>query len=100
MSKEQFDEARDAEAGSNVMLIADEQFNDIEVVHIGTPTPTEGFSGFKFVPGTNDQYIVALKTFESEDSVKSFILAFDLKGNVLLNETEFADVKYEAVEFL
>jgi len=100
INKEKYSDASDAQSGSNVMLIADEQFNEIEVVHIGSPTPNEGFSGFKFVPGTNDQFIIALKTEETDDNVKSFILAFDLKGNLLLNETEFADVKYEAVEFL
>jgi len=100
VSKEQFDVKKDETAGSNVMLIADENFNEIEVVEIGTVRPTEGFSGFKFVPGTNDQYIVALKTEETESDLRSFILAFDLKGNLLLNETEISGQKFEAIEFL
>lgn len=62
--------------------------------------PTHGFSGFKWIPGTNDQLVVALKTLELEGKQQSFIMAFDLRGNVLLPETKIADQKFEGIEFI
>lgn len=63
--------------------------------------PTHGFSSFKWIPGTGDQLVVALKTLEVEgEPSQSFIMAFDLKGNVLLPETKIADQKFEGIEFI
>ncbi len=44
--------------------------------------------------------IVAIKCVESDDKTETYIMAFDLKGNVLLPETKFADKKYEGIEFI
>lgn len=46
------------------MFIANEKFTDIKVKHIGELSKTRGFSSFKFIPETNDQVIVALKSEE------------------------------------
>jgi len=72
----------------------------VQVGHIGDLIPTHGFASFKFVPGTGDQVLVAIKSVEAEDKTESYIMAFDLKGNVLLPETKFADQKYEGIEFI
>ena len=41
-------------------------FSQIEVREVGKVTPERGFSSFKFMPGTKDTIIVALKSDERE----------------------------------
>jgi soluble calcium-activated nucleotidase 1 len=72
----------------------------LQVGHIGDLIPTHGFASFKFVPGTGDQIILAIKSVESGNVTQTYIMAFDLKGNILLPETKFADRKYEGIEFI
>ncbi|XP_049951373.1 soluble calcium-activated nucleotidase 1 isoform X1 [Schistocerca serialis cubense] len=69
-SKEKYDENLDNERGTNMIITADENFDDIKVTFVGEVVPTHGFSSFKFLPGTDDSIIVALKTMETskEDS--------------------------------
>lgn len=100
VSKEAYDSLRDETQGSDIALIADEEFNKIDVIHVGELIPAEGFSSFKFVPGTEDEIIIALKSIETEKEIKTLITAFDLKGNVLLEEQILAEQKYEGIEFL
>lgn len=50
--------------------------------------------GIKFVPGTDDQVVVALKSeeIEAEGSQTTFIMVFTLDGEVLLDETEVRSI--------
>lgn len=83
------------------MLIADEEFKDIEARRIGQVTPTHGFSSFKFIPQTRDNLIVALKSEESNGVTNSYIMAFSLDGRILLAETKIeGGIKYEGIEFV
>ncbi len=73
-----------------------------------------GFSSFKFVPGTRDQHIVALKTVEFEGRIQTFITVFALDGRVLMDVTlvglcfvfvfvfliVLGEYKYEGLEFI
>jgi len=60
-----------------------------------------GFSSFKFIPGTRDRVIVALKTEEIQGRTKSFITAFTVDGKVLMPDLLVsANYKYEGIEFL
>jgi len=45
-------QGEDSTYGSNAVLIADEDFDDIQVGYIGESIPDRGFSGMKFIPGT------------------------------------------------
>ena len=99
-SKEQYDENKDEKRATNLMFIADEDFINIEVKTIGQVNPTHGFSSFKFIPGTEDRAIVALKSKEDSGSIASYILAFDIDGNMLMEERKIGDVKYEGIEFV
>jgi soluble calcium-activated nucleotidase 1 len=99
-SRETYDEGTDEKKGTNLMFIADENFEHIEVKTIGAINPTHGFSSFKFIPGTKDSIIVALKSEEDSGKIASYILAFDLEGHVLMPETRIGDVKYEGIEFV
>ena len=84
-----------------MMLICDEKFENIQLTRIGPLNPTHGFSSFKFIPGTRDQVIVALKSEEDQGKVNSYVLAFTIDGEILLDETKMVgNFKFEGIEFL
>ncbi|KAG7173166.1 Soluble calcium-activated nucleotidase 1-like [Homarus americanus] len=71
-----------------------------EVKHVGEKIDTHGFSSFKFIPGTKENLIVALKSEEVNGKVASFIMAINMAGKVLLPETKIGDYKFEGIEFV
>ncbi|XP_076844828.1 soluble calcium-activated nucleotidase 1 [Brachyhypopomus gauderio] len=99
-SNERYDETADERRATNLMLCCSPDFTDIEVRKVGPFSPTHGFSSFKFVPNTDDQIIVALKSEEDAGTIATYILAFTLDGRILLPETKIGDVKYEGLEFI
>jgi len=90
----------DERMGTNVMILATENFDDIEVRYVGDVIPTHGFSSFKWIPGTDDQLIVALKTIECDGETATFLMVFDMQGKILLPETQITYQKYEGIEFI
>lgn len=62
--------------------------------------PTHGFSSFKFIPDTGDEFMVALKSEENQGKAATYIMAFSTKGQILMSETKVADFKYEGIEFI
>uniref|UniRef100_A0A672M2G0 Soluble calcium-activated nucleotidase 1 n=1 Tax=Sinocyclocheilus grahami TaxID=75366 RepID=A0A672M2G0_SINGR len=90
--------------GTNLMLSCSPDFQDIKVRNVGPLNPTHGFSSFKFVPDTDDQIIVALKS--EEDAGKKLPLTLwrspwcECHERILLPETKIGDVKYEGLEFI
>jgi hypothetical protein len=90
----------------------DEHFSSVQVVELGPLNPilgattplvlyrfplllkqlsrvhVTGFSSFKFIPNTNDQEIVALKTQEYQGEIATYIAVFRLDGTILMNITE------------
>ena len=102
VSKEAYNEDEDERRGSNTVLLASEDFSKIEVKHITPLTPTRGFSDFKFLPGSNDNIIVAMKSEENEEAQtqNTYLTVFDLDGKVLMEETEIpGKMKFEGLEF-
>ena len=84
------------------MIFASEDFSKIEVKHITPLTPTRGFSDFKFLPGSKDQIIVALKSEENDEAQtqNTYITVFDVNGKILMEETEIPGMmKFEGLEF-
>lgn len=71
-----------------------------QVTYIGEIIPTHGFSSFKFLPGTDDSVIVALKSEEEKGRSATYITAFHVDGKILYPETKVADLKYEGLEFI
>lgn len=67
---------------------------------MGDVVPTHGFSSYKWIPGTEDQLIVALKTVECGNVAETYIMVFDMQGHILMEETKIADQKYEGIEFV
>lgn len=103
LSDEAYDDMKDEQRGSNTILIVDEDFRKVEVRHAGENIPTHGFSSFKFVPGTGDNVVVALKSEENENAntQNSFLTVFTLDGRVLLEEVEVPGaMKFEGIEIL
>eukprot|EP00922_Rhytidocystis_sp_ex-Travisia-forbesii_P064451 GHVS01095771.1.p1 GENE.GHVS01095771.1~~GHVS01095771.1.p1 ORF type:complete len:353 (-),score=50.81 GHVS01095771.1:231-1139(-) len=103
VSSEPYDDVEDENRGSNKMVLADENFTNIQVREVGVLTPTRGFSSFKFLPGSRDSVIVALKSEEQASTGKqnTYITAFNLDGKILLDETKVpAPHKFEGLEFL
>ncbi|MEE6528492.1 hypothetical protein FKM82_030849, partial [Ascaphus truei] len=99
-SHERYAETEDEHRGSNILLRASPDFSDISLARVGPLAPTHGFSSFKFIPGTDDQIIVALKSEEDGGRVATYIVAFTLDGRILLPETKVGGVKYEGIEFI
>ncbi|XP_029513635.1 soluble calcium-activated nucleotidase 1 isoform X2 [Oncorhynchus nerka] len=99
-SKERYDETADERRAANLVLSCSPDFKDVTVNRVGPINPTHGFSSFKFVPNTDDQIMVALKSEEDAGKIASYIMAFTLDGQILLPETKIGDVKYEGLEFI
>ena len=102
VSKEAYDENEDERRGSNTVIFASEDFSKIDVKHITPVTPTRGFSDFKFLPGSKDRIIVALKSEENEEAQtqNTYITVFDVNGKILMEETEIPGMmKFEGLEF-
>ena len=100
MSKLKYDDKSDERRGTNVLISCKDDFTDINVVHVGQLDITHGFSSFKFIPGTQQQEILALKTKEVDGNISTYIMVFDIHGNVIMPEEYFAADKFEGVEFI
>ncbi|XP_072319401.1 soluble calcium-activated nucleotidase 1b [Eucyclogobius newberryi] len=99
-SHERYDETADERRATNLLLSCPADFSYIKLNQVGPLTPTHGFSSFKFVPGTEDKIIVALKSEEDAGKMATYLIAFTLEGHVLMPETKIGDVKYEGLEFI
>ena len=99
-STETYEEVADEKRATNILFRTDALFSKITMYRIGLFNPTHGFSSFKFIPGTGDNLIVALKSEEDKGKISSYIMVFDLEGLILLDETKIADHKLEGIEFI
>ncbi|KRT78652.1 hypothetical protein AMK59_7103 [Oryctes borbonicus] len=99
-SKETYNETLDEHRGCSVLITANEEMQDVQIVHLPNSTPTRGFSSFKFVPSSDDEVIVALRTEELNGKTATYVTSFTIKGQILLNDTWISDLKYEGLEFI
>lgn len=72
----------------------------LQVTKVGEVIPTHGFSSLKFIPDTEDEIIVALKSEEVPQGSATYLMMFNIKGEIILPETKIADIKYEGIEFI
>ena len=100
MSKEKYDDVTDERMGTNIMIIADEHFTSFRSVTVGTRNPTHGFSSCKFIPGTDDNLIIALKSEEVEGTAATYMMVFNIEGQVIFDEVKIGDRKFEGIEFI
>jgi soluble calcium-activated nucleotidase 1 len=99
-SHESYNDVDDEHRGTNLLITADNIFKHVEAKKITKLNVFRGFSSFKFIPGTNDQIIVALKSQETKGTISTYILSFDLNGKMLMDETNVGNYKFEGIEFL
>ncbi|XP_044758297.1 apyrase [Coccinella septempunctata] len=99
-SKEPYDEVADERRGCSVLISADDSVSTVRIVKIPNEYITRGFSSFKFLPNTNDEVIVALRTEELEGKTRTFFTSFTIRGQVLVDDLFIADTKYEGLEFI
>ncbi|GLV44941.1 uncharacterized protein CBL_14487 [Carabus blaptoides fortunei] len=99
-SKHRYNETLDEHMGCAVLISADEGVNDIKVTQLQNNLPTRGYSSFKFIPGTEDRVIVALRTEELDSKTATYICAFTIDGEIILQDTFIAKLKYEGLEFI
>ncbi|XP_020786026.1 soluble calcium-activated nucleotidase 1b isoform X2 [Boleophthalmus pectinirostris] len=99
-SHERYEETADERRATNLLLSCPADFSYIQLSQVGPLNPTHGFSSFKFVPGTEDKIIVALKSEEDAGKIATYMMAFTLDGHVLMPEIKIGDVKYEGLEFI
>ncbi|XP_035494347.2 soluble calcium-activated nucleotidase 1b isoform X1 [Scophthalmus maximus] len=99
-SHEHYEETADERRATNLLLFCHADFSYTTVRRVGPLDPTHGFSSFKFVPDTDDQIILALKSEEDAGRIATYIIAFTLDGRVLMPETKIGDVKFEGLEFI
>jgi soluble calcium-activated nucleotidase 1 len=62
--------------------------------------PIRGFSSFKFLPGSKDTIIVALKTEEYQGETATYITAFNINGQIIMPDIKVSDKKFEGLEFV
>ena len=64
-----YDEVSDERRGGNLVLVADEHFTrgKMSKFHVGKRTPERGFSSAKFVPGSNETLVLAIKSAEDDE---------------------------------
>eukprot|EP00172_Hildenbrandia_rubra_P003504 Plantae.Rhodophyta-Hildenbrandia_rubra.ctg5703.p2 GENE.Plantae.Rhodophyta-Hildenbrandia_rubra.ctg5703~~Plantae.Rhodophyta-Hildenbrandia_rubra.ctg5703.p2 ORF type:complete len:466 (-),score=65.40 Plantae.Rhodophyta-Hildenbrandia_rubra.ctg5703:690-2087(-) len=111
-SRTAYDPVKNERSGWNSIILADDTFSKIAVVPIKFPAGDfsrhvfdRGFSSAKFIPGSKDSKVVAIRTIERESvkpkETESFITVFDVNsGDIILPETLFSKRKFEGIEFL
>lgn len=99
-SQESYEEIADERRATNILVSADEHFAKVDFKYIGKKQMTKGYSSFKFIPGTEDRIIVALKSEEVSGKVASYVTVFTLDGTILLKDVKIGNFKYEGIEFI
>jgi len=113
ISSKMYNEFEDERMGSNKIVIVDEDFTTYKIVDIPFAAQSDGLHGFStvaFVPGTNDQHAMAVRSVE-EDCVggddskckqRSYVTVFDVEsGAVLMDEVQVGlNLKFEGLEFV
>jgi soluble calcium-activated nucleotidase 1 len=100
-SKELYDETLDEKRATNLMIVADEKFEEISMQPIGIVVPLRGYSSFKFVPNTDERIIIAIKSEEDEGKTRTYVTLFDTNGYILVQDQLISDkLKYEGIEFV
>ena len=104
-SKTVYSETTDEFKGTNILLIANEDFSEVTHMKVGGDLGdgTRGFSAFQFLPGSQDDIIVALKSEERDGvAVGSYIVVFSYStGRILLEEKALTGpYKFEGLAFI
>lgn len=86
--------------GTNLLIVASEDFSEIRVSTIGELEPEYGFTTVRKLPGAQDIFM-AIKVKEHLGVQHSKLAVFDLQGRFLLDDgpwVDIGDVKYEGLD--
>lgn len=107
MSHEAYEEEADERRGANTIITASHDFSDVKATTVGRLTPERGFSTFKFLPGSGDNIIIAIKSAEeaATDRQTAFLTMYKSNGDgswrVIMEEQEIpGDAKFEGLEVI
>lgn len=109
VSRDPYDDELDERRGHNTIITATHDFSEIKSYSVGTITPERGFSSAKFLPGSRDSILVALKSEEvaATGEQKTYITIYGEKTigsnewEVLLDEVPLpVNKKFEGLEFI
>nr|CCK33660.1 37.3 kDa salivary protein SP01B [Phlebotomus perniciosus] len=100
-SRQPFSAQIEEYTGCNQIITANENFNDVRVIHINRAAadPASGFSSFKFIPNTRNNDIFAIKTIERNGKTATYGTVIDINGKTLLPDQRILDDKYEGIAF-
>eukprot|EP00761_Pharyngomonas_kirbyi_P011079 gb/GECH01011103.1/.p1 GENE.gb/GECH01011103.1/~~gb/GECH01011103.1/.p1 ORF type:complete len:343 (+),score=101.28 gb/GECH01011103.1/:1-1029(+) len=100
VSKQPFDKEKDSRRGANIMILADEDFESIEVVKVPLEDDSSrGFSSIKIIPNRPNEFL-AVKSVEVDDVCCAYATVFTIDGKVLMPETKICNEKIEGIEFV
>ncbi|KAK4874853.1 hypothetical protein RN001_014213 [Aquatica leii] len=99
-SKDTYNETLDEHRGCSWLISADSDVFNVEATKVDNSKLTRGFSSFKFIPTSEDNVIVALRSEELEGKTATYITAFTINGNILLEDTFISNLKFEGLEFI
>jgi soluble calcium-activated nucleotidase 1 len=86
---------------NNVGILSNDKFTNLRTQTFGNVTEGAGYVGLRFIPETQDRFILALKAGKDEEGNDvSTLQVLDIQGNEILPETKVADGTYSGVEFL
>ena len=115
VSTHQYVPELDERLGSNKVIVVNEEFTDATVIEIDLEhngdAGLRGFSRFSFIPNTQDQHVLAIRSVEDnchgndleKCEFRTYICVFELlTGDVLMKEQliENHPVKFEGIEFV
>ncbi|TCO69659.1 hypothetical protein [Chromatocurvus halotolerans] len=91
--------ADDRYRGANVLIVANEDYDQIHAIPMGDHIPERGVSTFKIVPGHPEE-CVGLKSVEVGDRTETYFFAFNLDGDILQDDVFIGAYKCEGIEIL
>ncbi|ETN72936.1 Apyrase [Necator americanus] len=104
-STTKYNEKEDEMKGANMIIESDADLKSFKFVLLGRSAeqhPGIGFSAFDFVPDTNDELIVAIKSKEVTGSdPESYITVLSVKGRTIMRDQKLeGNLKFEGIYFV
>lgn len=110
-SQQRYHPLSDEHMGTNILVIASEDFESFKVVNVGDVTPDFGFTAVRKLPRTQthgrviDDLYMALKVREVGDETKTVVAVFDTAGQFYsepqwISTGEQDRYKYEGLELV
>eukprot|EP01127_Copromyxa_protea_P012031 TRINITY_DN3098_c0_g1_i1.p1 TRINITY_DN3098_c0_g1~~TRINITY_DN3098_c0_g1_i1.p1 ORF type:complete len:339 (-),score=52.59 TRINITY_DN3098_c0_g1_i1:17-1009(-) len=93
-----YDPTADELLSTNILIIADQDFQELQLKHVAKLEPDWGYSSLKIIPDSND--LIAIKVREVDGSSSSRIEIMNAEGVHLMEPVFIDHLKYEGIEFL